>query len=220
MRIHRAGYSILLLVGIGLCLFNWLVRRLVYHSGLAKLIGCLPVGLYGMLVYFFRVPTHIDHPADLSVLTAPAHGKVIAIEQVFEREFLKRDCVRISIYLTLFNMHLGTAPAAGWIVLSQHQPGKHLLAFNPQAARLNERQSIVIQLEDQSQILTQLIAGSIARRICCYVSEGQPIQQGQEIGFIRFGSRVDVHLPAHWTVLAHVGQRVQLATTPIARRPE
>jgi phosphatidylserine decarboxylase len=220
VRIHRAGYSILLLAGIALFLFKWLIQRFAHHNSLARLICWLSVGLYGLLVYFFRVPTYIDHPSDQSILIAPAHGKVIAIEQVFEREFLKRDCVRISIYLSLFNMHLSTAPTAAQIVVCQHTPGKHLLAFDPQASVLNERQSIVLQLEDQSQILMQLIAGTVARRICCYVRAGQAVQQGQEIGFIRFGSRVDVYVPADWEVLARVGQRVQLATTTIARRTE
>ena len=138
VRIHRAGYSTLLLAGISLCLFNWLIRQSAYRRNLVRLIGCLSVGLYGMLVYFFRVPTRIDHPSDQSILTAPAHGKVIAIEQVFESEFLKRDCVRISIYLSLFNMHLSTAPTVGEIVVCPHTAGKHPLAFDLQASHLNE----------------------------------------------------------------------------------
>lgn len=220
MRIHRAGYSILLFGFIILCLVNWLPQMFAQRSGLRKAICCLSVGLYGVLVCFFRVPAYIYHSAGNSVVNAPAHGKVIAIEQVFESEFLKRDCVRISIYLSLFNMHLSTAPAVGQIVACEHKPGKHVLAFDPQASRWNECQSIVIQLEDRSQILIRLIAGTIARRICCYVRQGQAVQQGQEIGFIRFGSRVDMYVPAHWTVLVRVGQSVQLATTPIAMRPE
>lgn len=218
MRLHRAGHRILLVAAaVGVALYGLIQptnpsRRVRFGLATALLV------VYGMIAAFFRIPARYQFPTRPSAILSPAQGKVVAIERVHEGEFLGRECNRVSIYLSLLDMHMSTAPLTGRIVRSQYDAGQYLLAFHPKASELNERHSFVIETPDGVRIMVRLIAGTIARRICPAVVEGQTVEQGDELGFIKFGSRVDVFLPPELPILVRVGERVRLGVSPIARR--
>lgn len=217
MRLHRAGYRILLVSAgmviavCGLLQYACLSRRLRFGV-IASLLA-----LYAMIAAFFRVPARKFAPRS-DLFLAPAQGKVVAIERVYESQFLQRECVRVSIYLSLLDMHMSVAPLSGQVVRSHYDAGRYVLAFHPKASELNERHSIVIETSEGVTVMVRLIAGTIARRICPAVIEGQIIGQGDELGFIKFGSRVDVFLPPEMPILVRVGDRLRLGVSPIARR--
>ncbi|MBC7813619.1 MAG: phosphatidylserine decarboxylase, partial [Burkholderiales bacterium] len=179
--------TLILLIGGGL------LRRLSDSRWWQNMVLAASLAIYGVVLAFFRVPSRkpLPHP---DFITAPAHGKVVAIERVHEPHFLRCDCVRVSIYLSLFDMHMSTAPVTGRVIRSRYEPGQYLLAFHPKASELNERHSFHIETPEGAHVLVRLIAGTIARRIYTDLMEGQYIAQGDEIGFIKFGSRVDVFL--------------------------
>jgi len=222
MRIHRAGYGILFNSALILLIGGGLLRRLSDSRWWQNMVLAASLAIYGVIVAFFRVPSRkpeaLYSAPQPNVITAPAHGKIVAIERVHEPHFLRRECVRVSIYLSLFDMHMSTAPVTGRVIRSRYEPGQYLLAFHPKASELNERHSILIETPEGAQVLVRLIAGTIARRICTDLIEGQFIAQGDELGFIKFGSRVDVFLPPEWPILVQVGERVLPDVSPIARR--
>lgn len=218
MRIHRAGFQILfqgaiVLLGLNLIIWSKCSHRLRLLTGLVSAL------IYGILIRFFRVPSRLtDH--DPCLIYAPADGKIVAVEAVREGQFLNTECVRVSIYLSLLDAHITVSPVNGLVTKTVYQPGKYLLAFHPKASELNEQQIVVMQALKGKQIMLRLIAGWIARRICTYAVEGQTLRQGDEIGFIKFGSRVDVLLPADVELLVGLGARVKAGVTQLARWPE
>ena len=216
MRIHRAGYKILVASGVTVGAIILVASRIPSHLVRATMIS-LAVGLYLGLIQFFRNPLRvIPHNAEIAL--APADGKVIAIEQVVVTEFLQADATKISIYLSLFDAHVNVAPVNGQVVYAHYHRGQYLMAFHPKSSELNEHQTLVIKTPARDQVMVRLIAGILARRICVYARQGQILQQGDEIGFIRFGSRVDIFIPPQWEVLVRQGQRVRVGVTALARR--
>jgi phosphatidylserine decarboxylase len=212
MRIHRAGHHIL--AASAALLFLFLVMILRFAPQWLFLLGSsLSLALYALMLYFFRASNSASS-RDPNLLYSPAQGKIMAVERILEKQSNK-----ISIYLSLFDLHMMVAPVSGKIVKARYKPGKYFLAFHPKASELNERQTIVMETDNGLRVEVRLIAGKLARRICCYVVEGQHVEQGEEIGFIRFGSRVDVFLPEDWPILVQIGQRVKLGQTALAMRP-
>lgn len=205
MRLHKEGTPIFrafFLIALPLLTIAAFVSPWIFYPLLAI---ALPLLLF--FLQFFRNPERKVVPSDNAVY-APADGKVVVIEKVFEPEFLKRDCIQVSVFMSVFNVHANRAPVAGKVSFLKYHPGKFLVAWHPKSSEENERSSIAIQTADHGTILLRQIAGALARRIKYYIKENQQLEQGEEIGFIRFGSRVDLFLPLDTNITVKVGEKV------------
>ena len=147
---------------------------------------------------------------------APADGKVVVIEKTFEKEYLNAEVIQVSIFMSPLNVHSNRSPVAGDVVYQQYHPGEYLVAWHPKSSELNERNTLVIRRK-QNLILIRQIAGKVARKIVSYTQVGATLTRGEEFGFIKFGSRVDVFLPVETTVLVKIGDHVKGGVTDIAR---
>ena len=141
-------------------------------------------------------------------IIAPSDGKLVVNEEVFENEFLKEDCVQLSIFMSPLNVHKQWYPVNGKIIYSKNHPGKYLVAWHPKSSIENERSTIVIETENSQKILFRQIAGAVARRICNYAKEGQSVDQNMEAGFIKFGSRIDVFIPKSATIKVNLNDLI------------
>ncbi|MCU0512200.1 MAG: phosphatidylserine decarboxylase family protein [Anaerolineae bacterium] len=215
MPIHREGYPSILTVSAALLLFNALLAGLV-APGVLLLTLPLSALLLGFFVQFFRNPPRTT-PLDADAVLAPADGTIVAIERVPEDEYFHAERLKISIYMSALNVHLNRVPITGTVRYARYHPGRYLVAFHPKASTLNERASIVLEDERGRALLVRQIAGLLARRIVTYVQAGQAVQAGQELGFIKFGSRCDVFLPLTARVTVALEQRVRGGETCLAR---
>ena len=170
-----------------------------------------------LAVQFFRDPERQIPQQDQAVV-APAHGRVVAIEQAYD-PYLERDAIKISIFMNIFSVHSNRAPVEGVVRRRWHQPGQFFNASLDKASEKNERNAIWINTKDGHDVVSVQIAGLIARRILCYVKEGQPISRGQRYGFIRFGSRLDVYLPAESRIEGRLGHWVDSGSDIIGFLP-
>ena len=167
------------------------------------------------VVRFFRSPGRTIVP-DESLMLSPADGKVVAIEEVDEPEFFQGKRRQISVFMSPNNVHDNWAPLSGSVCYMKYHPGKYLVAWHPKSSTENERTTIVIENARGTKVLVRQIAGAMARRIVCYAREGNNVRQGDEIGFIRFGSRVDVFLPLEAEVKVSLNQQVRGKLTVLA----
>lgn len=168
-------------------------------------------------LYFFRNPTPRT-PPDPSLVVAPGEGRVIQIVRTDEPEFLEGPATRISIFLSVFNVHVQRAPVTGRVGYRDYVPGKYLAAWNPKASEENERGSVGIH-SGAHRVLVRQIAGLVARRVVTDPREGDTVTRGERIGLIRFGSRVDLFIPPSWEVLCQEGDKVKVGETALARIP-
>ncbi|MFV2006070.1 MAG: phosphatidylserine decarboxylase family protein [Longimicrobiales bacterium] len=177
-----------------------------------------PVTALAFLVfYFFRDPER-RIPNDPGLVLAPGDGKVIEIVEVREPSFFEGPCRRISIFLSIFNVHVQRAPTSGSVAHRAYNPGGFAVAWHPKASMENEQSSVGV-VTDSGRLMVRQIAGLIARRIITYPEEGQTLERGERIGLIRFGSRVDLFIPLEWPVECAVGDRAVGGTTVMARQP-
>jgi len=183
---------------------------------LSNIVAISSIILYIVILQFFRSPI-ISLPDDDSLVYAPAEGKVVVIEEVFEDEYLKVNCKQISIFMSPINVHINRSPIKGWVEYFQYHPGKYLVAWHPKSSLENERTTMVLKSDSGTKILVRQIAGAVARRIKWYVKPGSQLVQGGEFGFIKFGSRVDIFLPLDAEILVKLNQKTKGAITPIAR---
>jgi len=207
MKLHREGYSILVTTALAFAAFV-LVLLFTVPFWLFVVCTCLLWGGYWFIVQFFRVPQR-ELKAQSDDIVCPADGKVVVIEEVFEPEYLKNTCMQISIFMSPLDVHANYAPISGTAIYTQYHKGKHLVAWHPKSSTENERSTLVIETEDKKQVLVRQIAGAIARRICFYSKAGSKVEQGEEFGFIKFGSRVYVFLPLTSTIQVKLGQTVK-----------
>jgi len=206
MSIHKEGFKTIFIVLafftalylLGMWLFpaNKLIENIILGLGLVILV---------IVLQFFRNPARQIVSNSPQQIIAPADGKVVVIEEVEETEFLKTTCRQISIFMSPFNVHINRNPISGVVSYAQYHAGKYLVAWHPKSSTENERTSIAIQATDGRTILFRQIAGALARRIVWYVKEGQKVSQGEEFGFIKFGSRVDIFIPLEAKVLVKIG---------------
>jgi len=182
----------------------------------ARLLILIGSGVLFLLVLqFFRNPSFEVVKNDNKVL-APADGKVVVIEETEETEYLKERRVQISIFMSPVNVHVNRMPVEGVISYYKYHPGKYLVAWHPKSSTENERTTIVAKMKNDTEVLFRQIAGAVARRIKCYVTEGQHMEQGQEFGFIKFGSRVDVFLPLGTKINVKAGDTTRGGRTVLA----
>ena len=178
------------------------------------LVMAIIVFLY-LFFQFFRVPARKSNNND-DLLVSPCDGKVVVIEEVEETEFLKERCRQISIFMSPLNVHINWYPAAGEVLYSAYHPGKYLVAWHPKSSTENERTTVAVR-HQKGRYLMRQIAGAVARRIICYSEKGDKAVQNGEMGFIKFGSRVDVFIPLSADVQVNIGDKVQGLITPLAR---
>jgi len=173
-------------------------------------------GLAVFVLWFFRNPEP-DVPADADLVVAPGQGKVIGISDVDESTFMGGPARRITIFLSVFDVHVQRSPVSGAIAHKAYRPGAYAVAWAEKASEINEQASLGITT-DNGPVLVRQIAGLIARRIITDPSEGDSVERGRRFGLIRFGSRVDLFLPLHWEILCSVGDRVRVGSSVMARQ--
>ena len=216
MTIHREGYTILFVLLIILFALNWAVS---YFFPESVLLQQLTMGgslvFYLIILQFFRNPIFTVEKNENNII-APADGKVVVIEETDEPEFLKDRRKQISIFMSPFNVHVNRMPVGGIVKYFKYHQGKYLVAWHPKSSTENERTTVVAEMKNGTQVLFRQIAGALARRIKWYVQEGQPMEQGAEFGFIKFGSRVDIFLPLHAKVAVKPGDKTTGGKTVIA----
>ena len=217
MTIHKEGYVIILTILAVLLVLNvaahfiWPDNKLVHNVGYAA-----SVVFFLLIVQFFRSPDRTLVPNE-NLIMAPADGKVVVIEEVEEPEYFQGRRKQVSIFMSPLNAHVNWYPIGGEIQYVKYHPGKYLVAWHPKSSTLNERTTIVVKDKQGREILIRQIAGAVARRIVYYAEEKQKVTQGGQLGFIKFGSRVDIYLPLDAEVLVRLEQAVSGSRTPIAR---
>ena len=214
--IHREGYTLILatliLCGVG----AWSVHRYLTSPTWLAWIAYLLLGVITVLVVqFFRNPQR-NTVLDPQRIIAPADGQVVIIEKVREPEYFGDERLQISIFMSPINVHVNRNPVSGVVSYFRYHPGDYLVAWHPKSSTLNERTTVVVRAQNGQEVLFRQIAGALARRIRWYVAEGDTVKQGDEFGFIKFGSRVDVYLPPGAKPLVRVGQKVSGGETYLA----
>jgi len=214
--LHREGkatifITLLFLTGLNYLIF-WFAPDLVW---LQNLIIFGSIVLLVIVLQFFRNPS-VEVPLNEAHVLSPADGKVVVIEEVEEPEFFQGKRLQVSVFMSPFNVHVNRNPVSGFIKYFKYHPGKYLVAWHPKSSTENERTTTVIERPNGVQILFRQIAGAMARRIVWYVKEGQAAKQGGEMGFIKFGSRVDIFLPLDAKVTVGLNQVVKGGVTVLA----
>jgi phosphatidylserine decarboxylase len=214
MAIHKEGYLILLITLILLGIINVAVAQWLPAFSILFIIAS--VILFLLILQFFRNPTRTIPELDDNILYAPADGEVVVIEETEETEYFKDKRLQISIFMSPLNVHVNRNPVSGQIEYVKYHPGKYLVAWHPKSSTENERTTVVIKNANGTVLLRQ-IAGAMARRIRNYLSEGQQVLQGTDMGFIKFGSRVDLFLPIDAQVEVKIGDKVTGNKTVVAK---
>jgi phosphatidylserine decarboxylase len=191
---HKEGGKIILIATSATVVIFLLSHKLTTISWLEKTIQIATLVLLLLILQFFRNPNRKIMPNDKVVL-APVDGKVVVIEEVYEEEYFKDQRLQVSIFMSPVNVHVTRYCVSGKIKYSKYHPGKYLVAWHPKASTENERTSVVIESKEFGEILYRQIAGALAKRIVNYAVEGTYVQQGDDAGFIKFGSRVDMYFP-------------------------
>ena len=217
MAIHKEGYKILIFGFITLLIVNIIVNIIWWDYTLVKWAFMIcSMMFYIFLLFFFRWPARHLEP-DNGLVYAPADGKVVVIEDTFEKEYFNDIRLQVSIFMSPFNVHSNRYPVSGRIKYVRYHPGKYMVAWHPKSSELNERSSIVIETKEGTEILIRQIAGAVARRIVTYSKEDQEVLQGDELGFIKFGSRVDLFLPVGTEIEIPILQQVKANKSIIAK---
>lgn len=216
MTIHREGYPTITLTAVLCSGLLWAdFHFLGGHPVPAWLLAILPVGFFIFILSFFRVPSR-THTLDSTAIVAPADGRVVVVEETTDVEYFHDRRLQVSIFMSPLNVHVNRNPIDGEVLYSRYHAGKYLVAWDPKSSTDNERHSVVLRNE-RVTLLVKQIAGALARRIVNYLEPGQKVVQNEEMGFIKFGSRVDLLLPPGTQVEVAIGEDVKGGVTVIAR---
>ncbi|MBL4654462.1 MAG: phosphatidylserine decarboxylase family protein [Bacteroidia bacterium] len=216
MRLHKEGRSTLIIVGMVLIVSNALLYYNVTCVNVTQIVSIVfSVFLFSLFLNFFRNPKRTSNASANDVI-APADGEIVVIEKVVEDEYFNDERLQLSIFMSPFDVHVNRNPISGIISYFKYHPGKYLMAFNPKSSTENEKTSIVIKSENGLEVLMRQIAGFLARRIVCYVKESDTVQQGEDYGFIKFGSRIDLLLPVNTKINVELKEKVRGGETVIA----
>jgi phosphatidylserine decarboxylase len=219
MTIHREGHTVLFVLLIVLFGLNWALFYLFPNSALMQnSVILVSVIFYLLILQFFRNPI-FQITTDTKHVLAPADGKVVVIEETVETEYLKDKRRQVSIFMSPVNVHVNRMPVGGKITFFKYHPGKYLVAWHPKSSTENERTTVAVKMHNGVEVLFRQIAGALARRIKFYIQEGQTLEQGQEFGFIKFGSRVDIFLPLDAKITVKIGDVTKGGRTIIAELP-
>jgi len=213
MKFHKEGYTTLALSILVVFILNALVHFFYSENvSLTWAVYILSFILLVVVIQFFRSPIRKIDPSEQKIL-CPADGKVVVIEETEETEYFNEKRLQVSIFMSPINVHSNRSPVSGLIKFFKYHPGKYLMAWNPKSSTLNERTTIVVETPFGIEVLFRQIAGALARRIVWYVNEGKEVKQGEEFGFIKFGSRVDVFLPLGTKLNVKLGDKVKGGVT-------
>lgn len=212
---HKEGFKIIiisfvLVIGLSLAINQWVELEWLRMVLLLTLLVLLL-----LVLQFFRNPkrTFSEQP---NTVVSPVDGKVVVIEEVFEKEYFNEKRIQISVFMSPLNVHVTRYPVGGKVVFSKYHPGKYLVAWHPKASEENERTTVVVNSTQLGDILYRQIAGALAKRIVNYAAEGESVEQSADSGFIKFGSRVDVFLPLDAQVNVVLNQKVKGGLTALA----
>jgi len=216
MTLHKEGKATILISLFGTAAIYLIINILIPENDLVHLLW-LVVSLFimGVVLQFFRKPTRVTIQNPKHIIDA-SDGKVVVIEEVVETEYFKGPRRQISIFMSPLNVHINFFPISGVVSYCKYHAGKYLVAWHPKSSTENERNTVVVKLENGTEILFRQIAGAMARRIVTYAKEGQTAEQGAEFGFIKFGSRVDIFLPLDTKILCKMDDKPVGGETVIA----
>lgn len=212
---HKEGQKIILITFFIISAIVLLAQYYVHISWVRLVLQISSIAVLLLILQFFRNPKRVVN-FDFDEILAPVDGKVVVIEEVEETEYFKDRRRQVSIFMSPINVHVTRYPASGTIKYSKYHPGKYLVAWHPKSSTDNERTTIVINTPKFGEILYRQVAGALARRIVNYAVEGESVQQGEDAGFIKFGSRIDLFLPLDCAVAVKLDQKVVGAKTCIA----
>ena len=214
---HKEGYKIIfiaLLITVGLI---FLIDFTVELSWLRTLLMVAVLIFFILILQFFRNPKRHTVISDKTIVS-PVDGKVVVIEEVFEKEYFNDKRIQVSVFMSPINVHVTRYPIGGRVAYSKYHPGKYLVAWHPKSSEENERTTVVVENNSVGKILYRQIAGALAKRIVNYAKAEQQVIQGTDSGFIKFGSRVDVFLPLDANIKVELNQRVKGGESIIAEQ--
>jgi phosphatidylserine decarboxylase len=216
MRVHREGRVSLTIVAIFITVITFLAIWLTHNPVIVYPVVAVSLVFYLFIMYFFRF---VERPtiSDDKLITAPCDGRVVVVEEVVETEYFNDKRKQVSIFMSPLNVHMNWYPVSGKILVAKRQKGSHLVAWAPKSSTHNERSTVVIETPAGQQILVRQIAGAVARRVVCYAEEGMYAEQNGHLGFIKFGSRVDLFLPLDAEINVKLEQPTVGTQTVIAR---
>ncbi len=216
MKIHKEGRKIVLVSTLVTILLVAAILWFVPSHHWAFPVALLIIGLFFIwILWFFRSPArHINRQGN--TFLSPADGRVVVAEKVHESNYFGKEMQQISVFMSPLNVHLNRYPIDGKVLSYQYFPGKYLVAWHPKSSLLNERNAIVMEIADGEQLMVSQIAGTVARRIVCYSQAGERVKQGDELGFIKFGSRVDLYLPVGVELRVKAGDKVRAGLSVLA----
>lgn len=217
MHYHKEGYKIMLVGTILIALLILLdINYLDTNPILMVIIGVVLFIILVIIIQFFRVPHRTVTLAENGIVS-PADGTIVVIEEVDENEYFKDKRIQVSIFMSPLNVHVNYYPIEGEVSYYKYHPGKYLVAWHPKSSTENEHSTIVVKKNNGVEVLFRQIAGALARRIVCYAEEGNNVKQAEEVGFIKFGSRIDLLLPTDSEILVNIGDKVKGQVSEIAR---
>ena len=204
---HKEGHIIIGISFITVTIINLISSNLIDNSLINYSIGILTIFGLGLILQFFRNPKRKTQLND-SLIISPVDGKVVVIEKVYEKEYFKDYRIQVSIFMSPLNVHVTRYANSGIVKFSKYHPGKYLVAWHPKSSELNERTTVVVENNIFGKVLYRQIAGALARRIVNYAKVGDSVTQGEDAGFIKFGSRVDLFLPLDSKITVKLHQLV------------
>ena len=212
---HKEGYRIIINTFLLVTFFAVVAKYFISTNWIKMLIQITALVLFVLVLQFFRNPKRVTLKNDQQLIS-PVDGKVVIIQEVFEKEYFKDQRLQVSIFMSPLNVHVTRYPMSGIVRFSKYHPGKYLVAWHPKSSELNERTTVVLKNETFGEILYRQIAGAVARRIVNYAEENLEVIQGEDAGFIKFGSRVDLFLSIGTPLDISLGDVVKGGVQPIA----
>jgi len=216
MIIHKEGYGALIITFLVFAVIIGIIWLFFGVTFITSTIAILFAALFIFIAYFFRVPKRVALIDESSVISA-ADGKVVIIKEVEENEFLHSRCRQVSVFMGICNVHINYFPVSGKVLYYKHHWGNYLVAWHPKSSVKNERTRIAVETAGGKRIFLRHIAGYVARRIVCYAKENEHANQCDQLGFIKFGSRLDLFLPLDAEIKVNVGDKVTACQTVIAK---
>lgn len=217
VKIHREGTNILVILAAMLVVINILGWMFIGQSVIPIVFSSISLVLFLLVLNFFRSPRRRFPGSRENVVVSSVDGTVVALEKTFENEYLNREVIQLSVFMSVFNVHANWFPVDGEVVLVRHHAGRFMSAYLPKSSSENERSTVVIRADNGQEILVRQVAGAIARRIVTYAEPGQRCSIEEHMGFIKFGSRVDIFLPLDTEIYVKIGDKTQGGVTEVAR---
>jgi len=214
---HKEGFKIITVAFLIFAILSLSTKYLVENNWIQKVIFLVLAFLLFLILQFFRNPKR-NFNINQNHILSPVDGKVVVIEEVFEKEYFKDKRLQISVFMSPLNVHVTRYPVGGKIVFSKYHPGKFLVAWHPKSSEENERTTVVVNSEEFGDVLHRQIAGAVARRIVNYAVKNQEIEQASDSGFIKFGSRVDIFLPLGTKINVELNQKVTGGVSVLAQK--